>query len=77
MCANCGEQHVRHEVCTNCGQYRGRQVVDVAALHTRKAARAERKRRELGEEKKSEEHNAAAETKDIKPLDAGELSRGV
>jgi large subunit ribosomal protein L32 len=28
-CDNCGEVKLRHRVCASCGQYRGRQVVEV------------------------------------------------
>ena len=28
-CPNCGEQKRPHHVCGSCGQYRGRQVVEV------------------------------------------------
>lgn len=28
ICPNCGEKHISHTVCKNCGQYRGRQVID-------------------------------------------------
>lgn len=28
-CANCGETKLPHRACPHCGQYRGRQVVDV------------------------------------------------
>lgn len=29
ICDGCGELHLRHHVCTACGTYRGRQVLDV------------------------------------------------
>jgi large subunit ribosomal protein L32 len=29
-CPNCGEAMQRHRVCAHCGQYRGRQVVEIA-----------------------------------------------
>ena len=28
-CPNCNEPMLRHRACTHCGQYRGRQVLDV------------------------------------------------
>ncbi|RMG39549.1 MAG: 50S ribosomal protein L32 [Candidatus Dadabacteria bacterium] len=31
ICPNCGEPMQRYHVCTSCGQYRGRQVLKVAA----------------------------------------------
>lgn len=30
-CPNCTTPHIRHTACTNCGQYRGRIVIDVGA----------------------------------------------
>lgn len=27
-CDNCGQKHLMHHVCKECGQYRGRQVLD-------------------------------------------------
>ena len=36
-CQNCGAQHRSHAVCTNCGMYNGRQVLDVTAKVTKKA----------------------------------------
>jgi large subunit ribosomal protein L32 len=30
-CGKCGEKHVPHRVCRNCGTYNGRQVLNVAA----------------------------------------------
>lgn len=29
VCDTCGEYRVSHQVCRNCGSYRGQQVVDV------------------------------------------------
>ncbi|MCB0335075.1 MAG: 50S ribosomal protein L32 [Bdellovibrionales bacterium] len=31
VCPNCGETVLRHHVCMACGQYKGRQVVEVSA----------------------------------------------
>ena len=28
-CSNCGEMHLHHTVCPNCGYYDGREVVEV------------------------------------------------
>lgn len=28
-CPNCGEKHLRHRACPECGHYRGRQVITV------------------------------------------------
>ncbi len=30
LCPDCGELKLRHRVCTACGHYRGRKVVEVA-----------------------------------------------
>ena len=38
-CKNCGAKHLMHRVCSTCGQYRGRTVVDV----TKKAVKAAKK----------------------------------
>ncbi|MEK7610189.1 MAG: 50S ribosomal protein L32 [Patescibacteria group bacterium] len=38
-CPKCSELHLRHRLCANCGFYRGRMVVDVAA----RAAKKEKK----------------------------------
>ncbi len=31
VCPNCGEAVQRHRVCMSCGQYRGKQIVEVKA----------------------------------------------
>lgn len=30
LCSNCGEPKVPHRICTKCGYYKGRAVVEVA-----------------------------------------------
>lgn len=35
-CQDCGNPHLRHTVCANCGKYRGRIVIDVQAAITKK-----------------------------------------
>lgn len=29
VCPNCGEPRLPHRVCSNCGHYQGREVIDV------------------------------------------------
>lgn len=29
VCSNCGEKHLPHRVCGNCGHYDGREVLEV------------------------------------------------
>ena len=36
-CAKCGAPHLRHRVCLNCGTYRGRPVINVAAKALKRA----------------------------------------
>lgn len=36
VCSNCSFKHMRHKACGNCGQYRGREVIDVAAKLAKK-----------------------------------------
>lgn len=38
-CPNCSAEHLRHRMCTNCGTYKGKQLVDVVALAEKKAAK--------------------------------------
>jgi large subunit ribosomal protein L32 len=46
-CADCGELHMTHRVCENCGKYRGRVVIDVGAKIEKKENKAKEKRREM------------------------------
>lgn len=29
VCTNCGEKHLPHRVCPNCGHYAGREIIEV------------------------------------------------
>lgn len=44
-CAKCGEPHLRHRVCLNCGSYRGRMVIDVAAKALKRKKKDEKKKK--------------------------------
>lgn len=63
-CSNCKTSVLPHQVCANCGYYKGRKVIDVLA-HLEKKAR---------KEKEKELASAKAEHKE-QPLDAKELSK--
>lgn len=53
-CSNCGEAHLRHRMCSECGHYRGHLVTDVAAKIEKKVLKQEAKRKEMGEERAEE-----------------------
>ena len=57
ICQNCKKPVVRHTVCLNCGQYRGRKVIDMEAVITKK----EKKLKKAG--KKEEAHKDHKEGK--------------
>jgi len=47
VCKKCGTQALPHTVCLNCGEYKGRQVIDVLAKLNKKERKA--KEQELAE----------------------------
>lgn len=63
VCSKCGEMHVRHKMCENCGTYREKQYVDVLAKLSKKDRKE--KEKQLKEE----------ETENNKPLDVATLSK--
>ena len=68
-CPKCGTAHLRHHMCGNCGNYRGRQVIEVAAKNTIRAKRRQEKLKSLGQEIKKEDRE-----KKEKPITAEKLS---
>lgn len=48
-CASCGRPKLPHNLCANCGVYKGVAVVDRKAELAKEAARAKRKAKERGE----------------------------
>lgn len=74
ICANCKASHVRHQMCGECGKYRGREVVNVAEKVEKKEKKMKAKALALGEESKKEEDPKAV-TEEQKPLNASELSK--
>ena len=61
-CQNCQVPILPHQICENCGYYKGRQVIDVLAKLDKK-------------ERKKKEKELAATQKQEKPLSADELSK--
>jgi large subunit ribosomal protein L32 len=56
MCFHCGVAALPHNVCKNCGYYRGRQVIDVLAkLDKKERKKKEKEIREKGAETSSME----------------------
>ena len=41
-CANCGAMHIRHTMCTKCGMYRGKKVIDMTAIVAKKTAKKQK-----------------------------------
>jgi len=48
LCKECGSPKGAHVVCTVCGKYKGRQVIDVHAKIAKKEKRAKEKAKEIG-----------------------------
>lgn len=39
LCSKCGSPKLPHAICSNCGYYKGKEVVNVSAKATKKAAK--------------------------------------
>lgn len=64
-CGKCGSQNLPHTVCSNCGSYKGRVVIDIAGKLEQKQLRKRGKHKEAKEVKE----------KSGKDLDPAELSK--
>ncbi len=56
LCPECGAPKLNHQMCLNCGKYKGRLVVDVQASLAKKEKKIQKRNREQGisSEKKEE-----------------------
>lgn len=68
ICKKCGEPVLAHHVCSFCGQYNGKEVVDVLA-------RLEKKERKKKEKELKEHEAEAKDEQKNKPLSLEELSK--
>ena len=82
-CADCGEMHVRHHICDNCGKYRGREVIDMVAQIEKKEKKVKARAAALGapagggrqEKTEQQEEEEKSKVASKKPLDAADLSK--
>lgn len=61
VCPNCKAKTLNHHVCENCGQYKGRQVLDVHAKMEKKRAKSSAAADESGAEDGKKQKKAKAE----------------
>lgn len=50
VCKNCNAKHLRHRVCTGCGMYRGKVILDTKAKLDKKIKKAKKKKEKLGKD---------------------------
>lgn len=67
-CPKCGHLILPHTVCSFCGYYKGREVIDIFGKLTKKEQKKREKEMKLKEKEEKEE-------KGSKPLDLKELSK--
>lgn len=63
-CEKCNAKHLRHRMCPECGNYRGREVVDVVAKKTARMKRREENLQALGAEIEKHEEEVHEKPKD-------------
>ena len=62
-CPKCSAMHIRHKMCTNCGTYRGREVVDVMKRIVKRAEKAKQNAPTQANTASSTEEKGAIEEK--------------
>ena len=60
-CSNCGEQHRPHHMCLECGHYKGRMVVDMAAKKQARETRIKNKREAISAQASEAENMVPSE----------------
>ncbi len=64
VCKNCGAQHRPHHMCLNCGFYKGRVVIDLAAKRKDRESRIlAKKEARMGEVASDSSNNSSTESK--------------
>ncbi len=54
VCSHCGAATMPHIICSHCGYYKGKEVINTLAKTEKKAKKVQKKKIELGKEKKNE-----------------------
>ena len=67
VCSHCGALHLRHRMCSGCGHYKGRLVIDVAVKAQKKALKQEARRKEMGEKTKEDKDEEEKEASNLSP----------
>lgn len=67
VCKNCGALHRPHHMCLECGFYKGRQVIDLAAKKQAREARMKAKAERIRAEQGEQEPEASAEAEQKQP----------
>ena len=60
-CAKCSAKHLRHRMCPACGDYRGREVVNIAENAEKRLKRREQKLKEMGVDPSAEKEKQEEE----------------
>lgn len=75
VCQDCKAPVRRHRMCSSCGKYKGRVIVDVVAKIEKKHEKAKTKAKARGENLPAQTKEEEREQTKDKPLDATELSK--
>jgi len=73
VCSHCGATHLRHRMCSECGHYKGRMVIDVTLKAEKRAKKQEEKQKARqqgqGNEVAEERAEVTDEEKPVTPQD--------
>jgi len=47
-CPDCGKEHLRHRMCKHCGKYRGRLIIDMPAMVSKRTEKRKARLKSLG-----------------------------
>lgn len=75
VCPDCKAPVRRHRICSSCGKYKGRVIVDVIAKIEKKQEKAKAKAKMRGESSSTQTKEEEIEQVKDKPLNVMELSK--